>query len=1162
MDTSLARFPWLRSVSQAIALVLLVGALLNADDRFTPSEPITSPELFGQTIRATNHRSPAEELAGFHVPDGFEVDLIAAEPNILKPMNMAFGKGGKLWVTQSTQYPFPAKSDEAPAKDSIAVLEDRDDDGVFESSRVFADGLNIPIGLLPYGDGAICFSIPNLLYLRDTDGDGICDTREVILGPFDTSRDTHGMVNSLRMGEDGWVYACHGFNNQSTVTGKDGHSLSMTSGNVFRFRPDGARVELYTQGQVNPFGMARDRWGFWYAADCHSKPISQLIRGACYPSFGRLDDGLGFVPPMMEHLHGSTAISGLAHSSHSRFPRSFEDNFLSGNVMTCRINRNQLEYQGATAKAKAMPDLLTSDDPWFRPVDLQFGPDGHLYVADFYNKIIGHYEVPLDHPDRDRTSGRIWRVRWTGGGEVLAPESTRAASLGLDEWRTRIAAEGPDVPDAYGAIEVLATSGSVPDTMLARSIAELFGTNGTEREASWLLDLTARLDADRDPILYQTVLIAIRNIAIRLRDTQQERYRAWVAATCSAIAKPSKRFTVDPIMDAPDTKTLVRVLLAMKDQVAAAGVLTICEQQFASSPADAKPFGGWEATVQSISEVVDDANMERLFHLLDRTSDGENARLDQLLRIAERQRSQRGEILKSVQSRCFQAAGQLADQWLTESVSREAASPFRLISWFLSDTKKGEVREWSMESRALEKDLANESPETTSVRGEFFSSLTLGEAYTGQWVSAPFAAPARLRFFVVGHNGEPKQSDQAKNYVSLVKVDVSGNVTGELVRALPPRSDVAKRVDWDLSQHVGQRVQVRVVDGDSGGSYAWIGIGQCDPAGLDPGGLRTSWNRIQAVVRLLGWPHLAANSESLERLLKSEQVDWPNRFRLHAFRCDSRHLEYRELMQFAVEKHWSDLFTVGGFDGESPPTWDWGAIDVAKWVKLGGAICQRCSYKDQEELVTRLAKHRSATQLIATLCETGALSRDALRGLPASWWEGLSEEVGRRMTTLRPETATVSERLAIVEQKSIALAEVSVDLSAGAKQYTERCAVCHKLGDQGNVVGPQLEGIGARGLARLCEDILWPDRNVDEAFKMTLLQLEDGSSLQGLITDRKSDSLLLTDQLGKQRRIRLEDIAQEKTSKLSLMPGNFDELMTDVELASLIGFLKNHDKKR
>ncbi len=128
-------------------------------------------------------------------------------------------------------------------------------------------------------------------------------------------------------GLDGWIYANHGFNNQSKVAGQDGHTVTLISGNVFRFRPDGSRVETLHSGQVNPFGSDEDEFGTYFTADCHSKPISQLIRGGCYPSFGRPDDVLGFVPSTMEHLHGSTAI-GIAIGKGSGFPSSFQENFL------------------------------------------------------------------------------------------------------------------------------------------------------------------------------------------------------------------------------------------------------------------------------------------------------------------------------------------------------------------------------------------------------------------------------------------------------------------------------------------------------------------------------------------------------------------------------------------------------------------------------------------------------------------------------------------------------------------------------------------------------------------------------------------------------------------------------------------------------------------
>ena len=277
--------------------VLLTTESLSANDSTSAQlsspagaiEPATDPQIYGQGVRDSNWQTPSDERKGFHLAPGFEVRLFASEPMIAKPMNMAFDQRNRLWVTQTVEYPYPAKDGSKP-RDAVMILEDTNGDGTADKATKFADGLNIPIGILPYGDGCICFSIPNLLYLRDTNGDGICDKREVILGPFDTTRDTHGMINALRDGGDGWIYACHGFNNQSQVTGTDGHQVTMHSGNTFRFRPDGSRVEHVTHGQVNPFGMTTDEWGYRFSADCHSKPITQLVFGACYPSFGRPHD--------------------------------------------------------------------------------------------------------------------------------------------------------------------------------------------------------------------------------------------------------------------------------------------------------------------------------------------------------------------------------------------------------------------------------------------------------------------------------------------------------------------------------------------------------------------------------------------------------------------------------------------------------------------------------------------------------------------------------------------------------------------------------------------------------------------------------------------------------------------------------------------------------
>ena len=384
----------------------------------TTSALAQKADPFAEGVRTTEPLAPAEQRAKFKLPPGFEIQLVAAEPDLRKPMNMAFDATGRLWVSESREYPFPAKEG-AELRDSIRIFSDFGPDGKARKMEVFADKLNIPIGLYPFrtADGhwkCVAWAIPNIWLLEDTDGDGKADKREVLFGPLGWERDTHGNQASFRRGDDGWIYATHGFNNNSIIKARDGSTITLNSGNVYRFRLDGSRVEQWTSGQVNPFGLCWDDRGNLFSADCHSSPIYQLLRGGVYPSFGKPHDGLGFAPQTIQHSHGSTAICGPMMIRDTSWPADLQGHMLIGNVMTSRLNHDLIEWHGSSSKGKEMPDFLTSEDPWFRPVDLQWGPDGALYIADFYNRIIGHYEVPLTHPGRDRERGRIWRVVYKG----------------------------------------------------------------------------------------------------------------------------------------------------------------------------------------------------------------------------------------------------------------------------------------------------------------------------------------------------------------------------------------------------------------------------------------------------------------------------------------------------------------------------------------------------------------------------------------------------------------------------------------------------------------------------------------------------------------------------------------------------------------------------
>ncbi|MCF2503425.1 c-type cytochrome [Dyadobacter sp. CY107] len=402
--------------------ILLLAAILLGQGCGVPRQKVAKSsetvarnrknDIYAEHVRTSEFRTPEQEKLGFVLPPGFEITLYASEPDITKPMNMEFDDRGRLWVTQSSEYPIAAGTSDG--RDRITILEDKNGDGKADTFTHFDDNLNIPIGIMPVSDGAIAYSIPNLYYFKDVDHDGKSDSKKVLLGGFG-HKDTHGMVNNIIRGYDGWLHVCHGFSNTSNIAGTDGDSVKMISGNTFRVKMDGSRVEQTTFGRVNPFGYAFDEKGYLFSVDCHTKPIAQLIFGGDYPHFGKkAPAGLGFAPEMMSYELGSTALAGLVYYTGTHFPEPYRNSFFTGDVVTCRIDRNTMTYNGTTPVSKKEEPFLVSKDPWFRPVDVKLGPDGALYIADFYNRIIGHYEVALNHPGRDRVSGRIWKITYKG----------------------------------------------------------------------------------------------------------------------------------------------------------------------------------------------------------------------------------------------------------------------------------------------------------------------------------------------------------------------------------------------------------------------------------------------------------------------------------------------------------------------------------------------------------------------------------------------------------------------------------------------------------------------------------------------------------------------------------------------------------------------------
>jgi putative membrane-bound dehydrogenase-like protein len=418
---------------------------------------------------------PAKAAAKIEIHPEFNLSLVASEPLINKVMNLDWDERGRLWVCETPEYPNgrrkpntpansalpswsdsgslrPAKFDRDP-EDRISILTDTNGDGIMDKKQVFADKLELVTSFVLHRNGVIAAAAPDIWFLEDTNNDGVADQRTKLYTGLGTN-DTHAVINNLRWGLDGWIYATHGYSRGEVTSGDGSKKFGPGGSGVVRFRPDGSAFEQFSSRNGNTWGLDTtwDGQVFWTQPTSGTVffhtvlPEAVLAKGKIpgTTSWKGLITNHPTFPAMtwpeqayvqIDQVGRFTAAAGCAIYEGGAWPAKWDYSYFTGEPTLNVVHHQFVRRDGVSVtvekeKGREQTEFMRSTDLWFRPIDTRIGPDGALYVIDFYNQAVIHNDTrgPVHsqtnaaiRPDRDHYFSRIWRVQHKEAKKLEVP---------------------------------------------------------------------------------------------------------------------------------------------------------------------------------------------------------------------------------------------------------------------------------------------------------------------------------------------------------------------------------------------------------------------------------------------------------------------------------------------------------------------------------------------------------------------------------------------------------------------------------------------------------------------------------------------------------------------------------------------------------------------
>ncbi|MDZ4849517.1 MAG: PVC-type heme-binding CxxCH protein [Pirellulaceae bacterium] len=488
----------------------------------------------------------SKAVSQFKVADGLKIELVAEEPTVMQPLSINFDERGRMWVVQYRQYPFPAGLkvirydqylravfDRVPAPppnhihglDRITVFEDQDGDGVYDKNRDVIQDLNIATSVISGNGGIWVLNPPYLLRYPDADGDAMPDGDPVVhLSGFGLE-DTHSVASSLTWGPDGWLYGSNGSTTTGNVRTRTGQSTAFQGQCIWRYHPRQELFEIYAEGGGNTFSLEIDSVGRVFSGTNNGD-----TRGMYYPqgSYGIKNWGkhgpltnpyaFGFFQHMRFEGDGDRFAQTFAIYEGGTLPELYRKNIISANALHNRVWASQLLPDTSTFRTKDLPPVVETDDRWFRPVDVKVGPDGSVYLADWYDSRLSHTD-PRD--DWHKGSGRIYRLssesstKFSERLSQIIPTPTRFDLTRLTSTDLIELFNHPNKFFQLAAVRVLAER---RDASVVDPLQKLIAVPDEPRalQALWTLHQAEMLDEETLVLCLQHTNEHVRRWAIRL----------------------------------------------------------------------------------------------------------------------------------------------------------------------------------------------------------------------------------------------------------------------------------------------------------------------------------------------------------------------------------------------------------------------------------------------------------------------------------------------------------------------------------------------------------------------------------------------------------------------------------------------------------------------